>query len=38
MELNNKVMVITGASSGISAAVTRNLNDAGANLVLTGRR
>ena len=38
MELTNKAAVITGASSGIGAAVARNLNQAGVSLVLTGRR
>ncbi len=38
MELKNKAAVITGASSGIGAAVARNLDEAGVNLVLTGRR
>jgi NADP-dependent 3-hydroxy acid dehydrogenase YdfG len=38
MELSNKTAVITGASSGIGAAVARNLNQAGVSLVLTGRR
>jgi NADP-dependent 3-hydroxy acid dehydrogenase YdfG len=38
MNLKGKTAIITGASSGIGAAVARNLNEAGVNLVLTGRR
>lgn len=38
MELADKVAVITGASSGIGAAVARNLNQANVKLVITGRR
>lgn len=38
MELANKVAVITGASSGIGAAVARNLNQVKVKLVITGRR
>lgn len=38
MELNGKVAIITGASSGIGRAVARNLNEAGVRFLLTGRR
>ena len=38
MELKGKVAVITGATSGIGAAVARNLSEAGVRTVIAGRR
>lgn len=38
MNLKDKVAIITGASSGVGAAVARNLHEAGVKLVLTARR
>jgi len=38
MELKNKVVVITGASSGIGAASAEKFAEKGANIVLVGRR
>jgi len=35
--LEGKVAVVTGASSGIGAAIARGMSDAGAKVVLTGR-
>ena len=38
MDLRDKVVVVTGASAGIGAAIGKTLAEAGAKLVLTGRR
>lgn len=38
MELKNKTVIITGASSGIGAATAKKLATAGANVVLAARR
>src|SRR5215469_2759788 len=37
MQLKDKVMIITGATSGIGAATARAAAEAGARLMLTGR-
>lgn len=38
MDLRDKVIVVTGASSGIGAAIASELSGAGVRLVITGRR
>ena len=37
MDLNNKVAIITGASSGIGKAIALELDKAGMKLILTAR-
>ena len=38
MDLNGKVLVVTGASSATGAAIAQDLSAAGAQLVITARR
>ena len=37
MNINNKIVVLTGASGGIGRAIAEKLNSEGARLILDGR-